>query len=205
MSASESQPLRRSSRLSNRPAPAPAPAPAKTKTAKVSKPASASSTKKSNGSSSAASSGVSLGASLPNVTLKNQDNEDVNLHDLAASGTTVVLFAYPKASTPGCTRQACSFRDRYSDFQKDASGTSKVAVFGISADSPGAQTTFKTKQNLPYDLLCDPEYKLLGPLGSKKEPKGVIRSHYVVKDGKFVVVARGVKPESSVGETLSAL
>lgn len=150
-------------------------------------------------------SSIALGDSLPNVTLKNQAGEDVNLSEMAASGTTIVLFSYPKASTPGCTRQACSFRDRYAEFSADVSAGGKVAVFGISADSPTAQTNFKTKQNLPYDLLCDPEFKLLGPLGCKKPPKSVVRSHFVVKDGRFVVVARGVKPDSSVGETLAGL
>jgi peroxiredoxin Q/BCP len=81
-----------------------------------------------------------------------------------------------------------------------------AVVFGLSADNPKAQKSFETKQKLPYQLLSDPKYELLAPLGAKKTAKGgVTRSHWVVKDGKFVLVAIGVKPDSSFVDALKAV
>ncbi|KAJ4983599.1 disrupter of telomere silencing protein [Stagonosporopsis vannaccii] len=99
----------------------------------------------------------------------------------------VVLFTYPKASTPGCTTQVCLFRDSYAPLT--ATGFS---IFGLSNDSPKANTTFKTKQNLPYSLLCDPSQTLISAIGLKKAPKGTTRGVFVVdKDGKVLASEPG--------------
>lgn len=131
------------------------------------------------------------------IKLLDQEGEDVDLSEVVQSGVTVI-FAYPRASTPGCTRQACGFRDLYPKFKGE-----DVAVFGLSADSVKAQKTFQTKQNLPYKLLSDPKYELIGKLGAKKTATGgIVRSHWIIKDGKFLVVKVGVKPEDSFNGAL---
>ncbi|KAI4208581.1 MAG: hypothetical protein LQ346_000091 [Caloplaca aetnensis] len=100
----------------------------------------------------------------------------------------VVLFTYPKASTPGCTTQACLFRDEFSPLT--ATGYS---IFGLSADSPKSNMTFKTKQNLPYNLLCDPATTLIAAIGMKKAPRGTTRGVFVVgKDGQVEAAEAGV-------------
>ncbi|KAJ4351030.1 thioredoxin peroxidase dot5 [Ascochyta clinopodiicola] len=99
----------------------------------------------------------------------------------------VVLFTYPKASTPGCTTQVCLFRDSYAPLT--ATGFS---IYGLSNDSPKANTNFKTKQNLPYSLLCDPAQTLISAIGLKKAPKGTTRGVFVVdKDGKVLASEPG--------------
>jgi len=99
----------------------------------------------------------------------------------------VVLFTYPKASTPGCTTQACLFRDQYADL-----GSTGFSIYGLSKDSPKANTTFKDKQKLPYSLLCDPNATLISAIGLKKAPSGTTRGVFVVdKFGKVLASAPG--------------
>lgn len=75
----------------------------------------------------------------------------------------------------------------------------------MSADSVNAQKSFHTKQNLNFQLLSDPEYSLIQPLGAKKSPKGVIRSHWVFKDGKIVVAKVPVSPQESIEQALESV
>ncbi|KAF7714326.1 Uncharacterized protein PECH_008870 [Penicillium ucsense] len=109
------------------------------------------------------------------------------------SKSGVVLFTYPKASTPGCTKQACSFRDNYTHLSSTG-----LTIYGLSADSTKANTTFKTKQNLPYSLLCDPSATLIGAIGLKKSPKGTVRGVFAVdKKGKVLLREAG-GPDATV-------
>ncbi|ANB12951.1 Dot5p [Sugiyamaella lignohabitans] len=141
---------------------------------------------------------VEVGDAVPDITLLDQDSKEVNLAEVAKSSPFVVIFAYPKANTPGCTRQACAYRDHHEEFK-----SADVRVFGLSADSPSAQKKFETKFDFPYQLLSDPKYELIGVLGAKKTATGgVTRSHWVIKDGKFVSVNVGVKPDDSWSKTL---
>lgn len=106
---------------------------------------------------------------------------------LEDSKSGVVLFTYPKASTPGCTTQVCLFRDSYGPIT--ATGYS---IYGLSSDSPKANTTFKTKQKLPYTLLCDPAQSLISAIGLKKAAKGTTRGVFVVdKKGKVLAAEPG--------------
>ncbi|PVH91011.1 AhpC-TSA-domain-containing protein [Periconia macrospinosa] len=105
----------------------------------------------------------------------------------------VVLFTYPKASTPGCTKQACLFRDSYEPLT--AAG---LSIFGLSNDSPKANTTFKTKQNLQYPLLCDPAQTLIAAIGLKKAPKGTTRGVFVVDKKGKVLAAEPGSPDGTV-------
>lgn len=120
------------------------------------------------------------GDKAPGFTLKNAENEDISLSDF--SGKTVVVYFYPRDNTPGCTKEACSFRDNYDDIL-EAGGI----VLGISADSPKSHANFKSKFDLPFHLLCDPEKEVIqayGAWGLKKnygkEYMGLIRSTFVV-------------------------
>lgn len=145
---------------------------------------------------------LQIGDALPEkLTLLDQDSNPIDLSALVAKEPIVVIFAYPKASTPGCTRQVCGFRDKYDDFKKvDAT------VFGLSADSTAAQKKFQTKQNAPYELLSDPKHELIGILGATKTPgkvpKGVIRSHWIFKNGKLAVKEVKIGPEASYTQAL---
>ncbi|KKA26942.1 hypothetical protein TD95_001048 [Thielaviopsis punctulata] len=120
--------------------------------------------------------------------VQTQDEETVTLKALLAqSKMGVVLFTYPRASTPGCTRQACLFRDSYQKLSNAGLG-----VYGLSSDSPKANTTFKTKQKLPYRLLCDPSFTLIEAIGLKKQPKGTQRGVFLVdKSGKVLIAQAG--------------
>ncbi|KAH8685955.1 thioredoxin-like protein [Tricladium varicosporioides] len=105
----------------------------------------------------------------------------------------VVLFTYPKASTPGCIKQACFFRDSYTPLS--ATG---FAIYGLSKDSPKANTTFKEKQKLPYALLCDPSATLIGAIGLKKAPSGTTRGVFAIdKSGKILAAEPG-SPQGTV-------
>ncbi|CAI7626464.1 unnamed protein product [Penicillium manginii] len=105
----------------------------------------------------------------------------------------VVIFTYPKASTPGCTKQACLFRDNFVHLSSTG-----LSIYGLSGDSPKANTTFKTKQNLPYELLCNPSYGLIGAIGLKKAPKGTIRGVFAIdKSGKVLIREQG-GPDATV-------
>jgi len=120
--------------------------------------------------------------------IETNDGEKTTLKKLVdESKSGVVLFTYPKASTPGCTKQVCFFRDAYEPLTKDG-----LAIYGLSADSPKANTTFKEKQKLPYPLLCDPKQNLIGAIGLKKAPKGTTRGVFVIsKEGKVLVAEAG--------------
>lgn len=97
---------------------------------------------------------LKIGDTCPTFTLVNQENKKINLADFIGKKILVVYF-YPKDNTPGCTKEACSFRDRYEDF-KDLG----CEVFGISSDDAKSHQTFSTQYNLPFSLLSDPDQKV---------------------------------------------
>jgi len=120
----------------------------------------------------------------PAVSGINQDGATVNFADVYKKGPTVVFF-YPKADTPGCTKQACSLRDAFADLSKEG-----VQVLGVSFDKAESQKAFKDKFTLPYDLIADPEGKIVAAFKVEKMAKGLLslakRSCFLVKDGKVV-------------------
>ncbi|KAF2002748.1 AhpC-TSA-domain-containing protein [Amniculicola lignicola CBS 123094] len=105
----------------------------------------------------------------------------------------VVLFTYPKASTGGCTKQVCYFRDSYEPLT--ATG---LSIYGLSNDSPKANTTFYTKQNLTYPLLCDPTRTLISAIGLKNAKGTTTRGIFVVDKAGKVLLAESGSPEGTV-------
>ncbi|RLN51743.1 hypothetical protein BBJ28_00015362 [Nothophytophthora sp. Chile5] len=131
------------------------------------------------------------------VTLLNQEEKEVKFADTYRD-QGVVFFMYPRANTPGCTKQACGFRDNIQAI-KDAGFT----VYGLSGDSPKALNNWKTKQNLPFDLLSDPDHKLISYFGSSLPGSKVQRSHVVILKGGVVGDITGkVSPADSVSRAV---
>jgi len=144
---------------------------------------------------------LTQGDSIPDFELRNQDGETVTSTDLR--GQTTILFAFPKADTPGCTAQACGFRD-----QMPAIEAGGARVYGISPDLPEALKKWQLKKKLSYDLLSDPDHTLLAALGAWGEKSmygrrymGVIRSHWVFDEAGALIDAQiKVSPKESVAK-----
>lgn len=136
---------------------------------------------------------IEVGQTLPTgIVLKNDKDEDVSIDEISRE-KGAVFFVYPKANTPGCTNQACLFRDAYDQF-----GPLGYEVYGLSSDSPAAQSSWKSKHSFPYPLLCDPAQILLSLLGAKKGVKQNQRGHYIVeKGGKLVDAKYTISPKES--------
>ncbi|KAJ5570376.1 uncharacterized protein N7459_009806 [Penicillium hispanicum] len=126
--------------------------------------------------------------------IETNDGAKTTLKALVEKSTSgVVLFTYPKASTPGCTKQACLFRDNHAHLTSTG-----LSIYGLSTDSPKANTTFKTKQSLSYPLLCDPSATLIAAIGFKKVPKGTTRGVFALdKKGKVLLRETG-GPDATV-------
>ncbi|KAJ7600611.1 AhpC-TSA-domain-containing protein [Mycena floridula] len=134
---------------------------------------------------------IKIGDALPALVLKNEKDEDLDVATLTKE-KGVVLFLVPKADTPGCTTQACGFRDSYPDFTG-----SGFDVYCLSADKPEAQTKWQTKKSLPYPLISDPKRVLIKALGAADGGK-TKRSHFIFgKDGKLLEKKVPVKPADS--------
>jgi len=146
------------------------------------------------------------GDKAPKIKLQTDTGEPFDL--AALLGKKVVLFFYPKASTPGCTVEACEFRDTYKEFENKG-----VAVLGISKDTSKAQATFKQNQRLPYTLLCDVDKKVVEAYGVWKEKNmygkkvmGVERTTFIIdENGKIEKIFSKVKPAGHAEEVLAAL
>ena len=123
-------------------------------------------------------------------------------------GKDVVLYFYPKDETPGCTTEACNFRDDYGTYEKAG-----VVILGVSPDSPASHAKFKAKFHLPFTLLADEEHKvceLFGVWGKKKmygrEYDGVFRTTFLIgKEGTIRKVFENVKPAEHSAEILALL
>lgn len=148
----------------------------------------------------------SVGEKAPDFELLNQTGNTVRLSDYR--GSKVLLFAYPKAGTSGCTVQACGFRDNFAQIE-----TSLAVVLGLSPDEPSALRKWIAKEDLPYDLLSDPDHGVLeawDAWGEKsmygKKYMGVIRSHWIIgEDGTVLDAQVKVSPKKSIEKALKFL
>ena len=143
---------------------------------------------------------VEEGKPAPEFELLSDTGETVRLSDLR--GKPVVLYFYPRDSTPGCTRQACGIRDSWAEFQRAG-----AQVFGISADTTASHERFRAKYELPFTLLADPEHRLADPYGVGREGKNSYeRSTFVIDaDGNVARIMRRVNPDRHADEVLAAL
>ncbi len=116
----------------------------------------------------------------PNVEAVDQDGHKVKLGDFYSKGITLVYF-YPKAGTPGCTKQACSLRDSYEELTKQG-----VNVIGVSMDKAESQKKFQEKNKIPFTLLADPDGKVVEAFGVGSFLGFASRQAYLIKDGNVV-------------------
>ena len=146
------------------------------------------------------------GTKAPSFSLQDQDGVTHTLEQYR--GKKVILYFYPKDSTPGCTRQACAFAQNHSNFEDK-----NVVVIGISKDSVASHLKFAEKYELPFVLLSDPELQAIQAYGVWQEKKlygkvsmGVVRSTYLIDEqGVIEKVMPKVKPDTNAVEILAYL
>ena len=146
------------------------------------------------------------GDKAPDFTLKNDEDKDVSLSDFM--GKKVVLYFYPRDNTPGCTREAISFKEVYDEII--ATG---AVVIGISKDSVASHKKFRDKQGLPFHLLSDPNHEVIETYGAWQEKKlygktfmGIVRSTFIIDEkGMIFKVYPKVKPDTHGKEVLEVL
>jgi thioredoxin-dependent peroxiredoxin len=142
----------------------------------------------------------------PDFSLSDEANKVHKLADFR--GKNVLLYFYPKDDTPGCTTEACNFRDDYSTYEKAG-----VVILGVSADTPEAHAKFKQKYHLPFTLLADVDHKVCEAYGvwalkkmMGREYMGILRTSYLIgPDGMIKRVFPEVKPPEHSKEVLASL
>ena len=147
-----------------------------------------------------------IGQTAPDFELLNQDGRTVRLSDYR--GQPVIIFAFPKANTMGCNNQACGFRDVFPQIE-----SRNAVVLGVSSDSVDELARWKQRKQLQYDLLSDPEHKMLDAWdawGFKliivKLPISATRSYWVIDERGILVEQQiGVRPQESVDKALAAV
>ena len=149
---------------------------------------------------------LTVGGKAPAFSAPDQSGKTISLSDL--KGKKVVLYFYPKDDTPGCTTQACSYRDEYAEFKKKG-----VVVLGVSPDDAESHSKFAQKFSLNFPLLADVSHKIAEDYGVWVEKSmygktymGVERSTFVIDEqGKLAAIYRKVKPAETVAEVLAGL
>lgn len=149
---------------------------------------------------------IQPGEPAPDFELRDENGKLRRLSEYR--GKPVVLYFYPKDDTPGCTKEACSFRDDYSAYEN-----SGVTILGVSPDSPKSHTKFKQKYQIPFTLLADEGHKVseeYGVWGKKKmmgrEYDGILRTTFIIdENGKIKRVFENVKPANHSEEILANL
>jgi peroxiredoxin Q/BCP len=149
---------------------------------------------------------VEEGTKAPNFALTADDGSKVKLTDL--KGSPVVLYFYPADDTPGCTKEACAFRDRQRELEKLG-----AKVFGVSPDDVASHVKFRDKYNLNFPLLADPDHKVAEAYGAWREKNmygkkslGIARSTFLIsKDGVIVKAWKAVKVDGHDEQVIAAL
>ena len=149
---------------------------------------------------------IEVGKKAPDFSLKDQDGKTHKLSDYR--GKPVVLYFYPKDDTPGCTKEACSFRDSFAEFKKAG-----IEVLGVSVDDEKSHAKFRQKYNLPFTLLSDTEKQVVEKYGVWVEKNnygkkywGTARITFLIdKNGTVIHVFEKVKPEDHAKEVFEKL
>lgn len=145
------------------------------------------------------------GGTAPDFKLKNQNGEIVKLS--GERGKKIALYFYPKDDTPGCTKQACSLRDGFSELEKAG-----ITVYGVSMDAEAKHQKFISKYDLPFDLLVDENHEIADKYGAYGEKKfmgrtfdGILRKTFLIdEDGKIKKIFDKVKVDEHAAEVLKA-
>lgn len=145
------------------------------------------------------------GSTAPAFNTRDSEGRAVRLKDFR--GKKVVLYFYPKDDTPGCTKEACSFRDAFADFEKRG-----IKVLGISTDNEASHKKFIQKYELPFTLLTDTDHSISDKYGTYGQKKfmgrtylGVYRKTFLIDEkGKIKRIFEKVKPDEHAGEVLEA-
>ena|SRR6056297_866904 len=149
---------------------------------------------------------LTTGDIAPDFSLSDQEGKSISLSDYR--GQKILLYFYPKADTPGCTKQACSIRDSWAELKEKG-----VVPIGISGDKPTAQQKFDAKYSLGFPLLSDADHEAADAYGVRGEKKmfgktamGTIRSSFLIdEEGRIIQAWYKVKPEETVPKALGAL
>lgn len=149
---------------------------------------------------------ININDKAPDFTLQDENGKEVSLK--ALRGKVIVLYFYPRADTPGCTVEACEFRDTYKQMQKTG-----AVLLGISPDTPKAQKKFQDKFELPFSLLADADKKVADAYGVLQEKNmygkkvmGIVRTTFIIgPDGKIQHIFSKVKPEGHAEQVLAYL
>jgi peroxiredoxin Q/BCP len=142
---------------------------------------------------------LEIGSEAPALKVKIDSGDTIDLAEAYGQGAVLVYF-YPRADTPGCTKQACNLRDHYAALQ-DAG----ITVFGVSTDEVEAQKAFKVKFNLPFTLIADPKAKLVDAFGVPKNGDFARRQAFLIKGAKIVWRDLEAKPATQAEDALAAL
>lgn len=142
---------------------------------------------------------LEAGAKLPAVTVNDQDGNPVDLAAAGGKGWTLVYF-YPKADTPGCTKQACSLRDAYATLTEKG-----VRIFGVSGDDEAGQKAFQQKFKLPFTLLADEDKKVMDAFGVPYMGGFAKRQAFLFKDGVLVWRDLTASTEQQAADVLAAI
>lgn len=149
---------------------------------------------------------LKVGDKAPEFNLKNQNGTEINLDSL--KGKKVILYFYPKDDTPGCTVEACNFRDDFSLYED-----SETVILGVSPDGEQSHQKFIKKFELPFSLLCDEDHSVAEKYGAWGEKSmygrkymGIIRTTILIdKDGTIEKIYEKVKPKDHSKELLESL
>jgi peroxiredoxin Q/BCP len=142
---------------------------------------------------------IEVGSPAPALTATDQNGQKVNLADSYKSGYTLVYF-YPKADTPGCTKQACSLRDSFAQLTEKG-----VKVYGVSHDTADSQKAFQEKYKLPFPLLADTDHALSTAFGVPSKGEYAARQAFLIKDGKIVWLDREASTAEQAADVLAAI
>lgn len=143
---------------------------------------------------------LAVGATAPAPAAVDENGQPVHLKEIYAKGVTLVYF-YPKASTPGCTAQACSLRDSIADLK-----TAGVTVIGVSHDKPAAQKKFKEHYQLPFTLIADQDGAVIKAFGVPTYVFGIAkRQSFLIKDGKVAWRSLSAQTKTHADEVRKAV